>query len=479
MLFNSFSYVLFLWAVFVLFWTWRTKRKLRYSMVLIASYWFYGQSHWGYVSLLAISTVVDFIAGASIQKAHDREDSRSAKLWLWVSLLVNLGLLGTFKYFDFFVGSVEALLGEMGVDASFWRLNLILPVGISFYTFQTLSYSIDIYRRQMKPTKSFLDFAVYVAFFPQLVAGPIVRAIDFIPQMANPAPPTRMRIGQGTFLILQGLTKKLLIADLLATQFIDPTMADPARLEALGGMGVIVLGMGFLLQVYGDFCGYSDIAIGSAKVLGFELRPNFDMPFGAITLDKFWQRWHISMSSWFRDYVYIGLGGSRKGPYVAMWNNFVTLLIVGLWHGSSWNYVIFGGLHGIALAGTRMFRMVFGTDARWAKTFLWGAFGWFLTQAFTAVTILMYRTDTMDDWYTLVGQMGDVFRLGARMPDMIWLLYAVALATHMTPQKRCDQVRDGYARLPMLVQAAIMVGMMILLFGLRPPGTVPFYYFQF
>lgn len=478
MLFNSFSYVLFLWTVYVLFWTWREKRKLRYSMVLIASYWFYGQSHWGYVSLLAISTLVDYVAGLSIERAHGRDDKRTAKFWMGVSLVVNLGLLCTFKYFDFFTGSVEDLLGQFGVDASFWRLNLILPVGISFYTFQTLSYTIDIYRKKMKPTQSFLDFSVYVAFFPQLVAGPIVRAIDFIPQMAAPAPPTRERVGQGIFLILQGLTKKLLMADILATQFIDPTMADPARLGGLGALGVLMLGMGFLLQVYGDFAGYSDIAIGSAKILGFELLPNFDMPFGSVTLEKFWQRWHISMSSWFRDYVYIGLGGSKKGPARAMWNNFLTLMVVGLWHGSSWNYVIFGAFHGVALAGTRMFRTIVG-DVWWRKTFVWAALGWPLTNGFVALTILMYRTSSMDSWGQLMGQMTDWTRVGVRMPGEIWLLYAVALATHMIPQGRCDRIRDAYARLPVLIQAAIVVGMMILLFGMRPPGTVPFYYFQF
>jgi D-alanyl-lipoteichoic acid acyltransferase DltB (MBOAT superfamily) len=478
MLFNSLSYVLFLWVVFVLFWAGRDRRRLKYALLLGASYWFYGQAHWAYVTLLAASTLVDFVAGAAIDRAHDRDDRRTAKSWLAVSLVLNLGLLGTFKYFDFFSASVEELLGSLGVDAATWRLDLLLPVGISFYTFQTLSYTIDIYRRQLRPSRDLLEYAVYVSFFPQLVAGPIVRARDFLPQMAAPVEPTARRVGEGVFQILQGLTKKLVIADLLGSRLVDPVFADGERMASLGAPGVIVLGLGFALQVYGDFGGYSDIAIGSARLLGFSLRPNFDRPLAATTLDGFWRRWHISMTTWFRDYVYVGLGGNRGGLPRACWNMFVTMVVVGLWHGASWNFVLFGAVHGVAMTGVQVFRQVVG-EAPFRSGRPWAAASWLMTLLFAALTILFYRAPDLGTWWGLMQRLGQWSHVGLVLSWQIWVLGAVAFAVHMLPHAAGRRARDAYARSPALVQAAVIVVMTVLLFGLRPPGTVPFYYFQF
>ncbi|MEM7511013.1 MAG: MBOAT family O-acyltransferase [Bacteroidota bacterium] len=342
MLFNSLAFLIFLPVVFLLYWfVFNKNLKLQNLLILISSYVFYGWWNWRFLSLIAISTIVDYIMGFNIQSASD---DRIKKRWLWLSIAINLGILGFFKYFNFFIDSWIDLLGLFGYEITYsWTLNIILPVGISFYTFQTMSYTIDVYRGKLIPTRDFISFASFVSFFPQLVAGPIERATNLLPQMLNTRFFSYEKSIQGLRLILWGMFKKVVIADNLAP-FVDGIFGDYQELNG----GVLVLGaIYFSLQIYCDFSGYSDIAIGVSKLFGFELMSNFKFPFFSRNVAEFWRRWHISLSTWFRDYVYIPLGGSRGTQFNALKNIFIIFLVSGFWHGAKWTFIIWGLVHAL------------------------------------------------------------------------------------------------------------------------------------
>ncbi|MDP5170171.1 MAG: MBOAT family protein [Bacteroidia bacterium] len=341
MIFNSFEFVIFLPIVFLIYWSLsRADLKAQNVFLLIASYFFYGWWDWRFLSLIAFSTLVDFIIGKEIHRA---EKPATRKLFLWISLGVNLGLLGFFKYYNFFADSLrEGLLG-LGIEMNTWTLEIILPVGISFYTFQTLSYSIDIYYRKLTPTNDFVSFATFVAFFPQLVAGPIERASNLLPQFFSRRDFSFKNAIQGTNLIVYGFFKKVVIADRLAI-YVNSVFSNPADQNSITiALGVIF----FSFQIYCDFSGYSLIARGVAKLLGFELMVNFRRPYLSQTVPEFWRRWHISLSTWFRDYVYIPLGGNRVSIPRYYANLMIVFLVSGLWHGANWTFIIWGALHGI------------------------------------------------------------------------------------------------------------------------------------
>lgn len=306
---------------------------------LFASWFFYACWDWRFLSLILFSTVLDFFVGSRIHKSIAKKTRR---LWLLLSLFGNLGILATFKYYDFFAESLIQLTG-----ASIPLIQVALPVGISFYTFQTLSYTIDIYRKQLVPTRSFSDFALFVAFFPQLVAGPIVRAREFLPQLEpNAATPTPTKVQQGLSDIIVGLFKKVVIADTIGRGIGDPFFENP---EAYGTLGAICAIYAVAFQFYGDFDGYSRIAIGCGRMLGFELPENFRSPFTSRTMIDLLRRWHITLSTWMRDYLYFPLGGNRCSPKRALFNVVATMFLVGLWHGAGWNFPIWGLLLGLGL----------------------------------------------------------------------------------------------------------------------------------
>jgi D-alanyl-lipoteichoic acid acyltransferase DltB (MBOAT superfamily) len=309
----------------------------------VSSYFFYGYWDWRFTGLLALSTVVDFFIG---KKLFVSESSKRRRMLLITSMVVNLGILGFFKYFGFFVDSFEAITTSFGIHLDYLHLNIILPVGISFYTFQTMSYTIDIYRRRMEPTNSLLDFAVFVAFFPQLVAGPIERAANLLPQISKLPRVTKDQIEKGITLIVFGLFMKVMIGDTTG-RIVDRVFGEPEIYKSPELLAALVL---FSIQIYADFSGYSSIARGVAKLLGIELMKNFEQPYLSTNITEFWRRWHISLSSWLKDYLYISLGGNRKGKYRTYINLMLTMLLGGLWHGASWNFVIWGGLHGLYLA---------------------------------------------------------------------------------------------------------------------------------
>jgi len=343
MVFNTIEFFIFLTLTFFLFWKVFNKTLVTQNIfILIISYTFYAFWDWRFLSLIFLSTVVDFFVGQCIEKS---KETSKKKLWLGLSVFFNLGLLGFFKYYNFFIDSWISMLSVLGYGVkSAWTLKIVLPVGISFYTFQTMSYSFDVYHKNIKATKSFLSFAAFVSFFPQLVAGPIERASNLLSQIATKRIFSYKQSVEGLKLILWGLFKKMVIADALAP-IVDDVFANYSSYPA----STLILGVVFFsFQIYGDFSGYSDIAIGTAKLFGIELMSNFKFPYFSRNIAEFWKRWHISLSEWFMYYVYIPLGGSRKTKWIAIRNISIVFLISGLWHGANWTFLFWGGLHAVA-----------------------------------------------------------------------------------------------------------------------------------
>lgn len=365
MLFNSFSFAIFFAIVLSGYWLLKRWVRGQNILLLVASYVFYGWWDWRFLSLLALSTFVDYWVAGKIQGlalGGSDTDKVIRKRWLTLSIVTNIGVLAFFKYFNFFIESARALLMAVGFEPNPIYLEIILPVGISFYTFQTLGFTIDVYRRQAVPPRHFSTFALYVAFFPQLVAGPIERATALLPQFEAPRRFDRIQFVDGVHLILWGLFKKVYVADNLA-QVVNATFANPSA----SGFEVMIAVYAFAFQIYGDFSGYSDIARGCGKCMGFDLMHNFRYPYVSINPSDFWRRWHISLSTWLRDYLYIPLGGNRGTSLATYRNLFITMLLGGLWHGATWLFVIWGAYQGVLLIVHRLF-------TEWRERV--GGFGW-------------------------------------------------------------------------------------------------------
>jgi alginate O-acetyltransferase complex protein AlgI len=339
LLFNSYEFLIFLPIVFLLYWfVFQKKLKAQNAFLLIASYLFYGWWDWRFLGLIALSSLVDYLVGL---KLGEEDNPQKRNILLGISLAVNLGMLGFFKYFNFFIDSTVQLINSIGFQANPYSLQLILPIGISFYTFQTMSYTIDIYRKEIEPTKDIFAFFAFVSFFPQLVAGPIERASKLLPQFFASRNFSYKDGSEGMRWILWGLFKKVVIADNCAI-YADRIFNNP-----LGQSGsTFFLGsILFTIQIYMDFSGYSDVAIGTSRLFGFRLSKNFSYPFFSTNIAEFWSKWHISLTSWFRDYVYIPLGGNRRGLHMRILNTFIVFILIGLWHGAEWKYIVWGGVN--------------------------------------------------------------------------------------------------------------------------------------
>ena len=348
MLFNSFEFLLFLPIVFLLYWfVFNRSLKWQNAFVVVASYVFYGWWDWRFLLLIAFTSLCSWASGLLIEKYADVPKSRNifrdSRFYLWANILLNLGILGFFKYFNFFVQSFVDAFAAFGITLHATTLHIILPVGISFYTFQALSYSIDVYRKQLPPTRDAVAFLAYVSFFPQLVAGPIERATNLLPQFQRPRTFDYAQAVDGCRQMLWGFFKKIVIADNCAVyvnQVFD-TYQDQS------GSTLLLAAIFFTFQIYGDFSGYSDIAIGCAKLFGIQLMRNFNVPYFSRDIAEFWRRWHISLTTWFRDYIYIPLGGSRTTKAKIIRNTFIIFLVSGLWHGANWTFVVWGAYHAV------------------------------------------------------------------------------------------------------------------------------------
>ena len=341
MLFNSIDFLVFLPIVFLLYWkVFQKNLRLQNALILVSSYIFYGWWDWRFLSLILFSTIVDFFIGQFIFKS---ESNKKRKMLLITSLLVNLGLLGFFKYYNFFLENFVQAFSFFGRSISFSSLKIILPVGISFYTFQTLSYTIDIYKKKIKPSYNFLSFAAFVSFFPQLVAGPIERASQLLPQFSKSRNFDYSKSVDGLRQILWGFFKKIVIADTCATY----ANLIFNNYQEYTGLSLFIGAIFFAFQIYGDFSGYSDIAIGTSRLFGFNLMQNFNFPYFSRDIAEFWRRWHISLSTWFRDYVYIPLGGSKGGNFNKIRNVFIIFLVSGFWHGANWTFIAWGALNAL------------------------------------------------------------------------------------------------------------------------------------
>ena len=405
MVFNSLGFFIFLPVVFSIYWFVLQKRlKLQNVFLLLASYFFYGWWDWRFLGLIFLSTVVDYCIGIQIEK---QDTAIQKKRWLWCSVIFNVGLLAFFKYFNFFITSwVDACAAIGYTIKSTWTLKVLLPVGISFYTFQTMSYSFDIYYQRLKPTKDFLGFAAFVSFFPQLVAGPIERASNLLSQVLNKRTFNYEQCVSGLKLILWGLFKKVVIADALAP-IVDDVFANYTSYPA----STLVMGVVFFsFQVYGDFSGYTDIAIGTSKLFGIELMSNFKFPNFSRNVAEYWQRWHISLSTWFRHYIYIPLGGSRVGKLTAVRNICIIFLVSGFWHGANWTFIFWGAFH--ALVFIPVFLM--GRNTIYKHSVI-GENTWFpslleigqvlLTFAIVTFSRIFFRAPSLTDAFAYIGRL--------------------------------------------------------------------------
>jgi D-alanyl-lipoteichoic acid acyltransferase DltB (MBOAT superfamily) len=437
------------------------------------SYVFYSAWDPVFVVLLWASTIVDWNAAAIIDRA--KTDGRR-RLLMALSVIVNLGFLGYFKYGGFLLENLVSAAQALGIDYHPAKPDIVLPIGISFYTFHSLSYTIDVYRRKTKPWTSFLDFALYVTFFPQLVAGPILRANYFLPQCKTPRRATREAFGWGLAMLILGLFMKNVVADVLCAPAVDEVFATDGRLpvgDAWTGT------LAFAGQIFCDFAGYSTCAIGASLCLGFSIPDNFRFPYAALGFSDFWQRWHISLSSWLRDYLYIPLGGNRKGPTRTQINLMLTMLIGGLWHGASWTFVVWGGLHGAYLIGERVVRAA-TADATWTKTALAKLTGIAVTFLLVCVAWVFFRAQTFGQAFTLLGSMfgfgGGTASVDPRNRMLVGVTIIAILAVHFYMRDR--SLEDAAGRVPTNLRVLALAAMLFSVILMQGEDRA-FIYFQF
>jgi D-alanyl-lipoteichoic acid acyltransferase DltB (MBOAT superfamily) len=468
MLFNSFDFFIFFVIVFTVYRLLPHRPGLYF--LLLASYCFYGYWQWSYTGLLFLTTILDFCVGLLI--ARESTPSKR-KLLLCLSVAANLSLLGAFKYYNFFAGSISSWFGVSAIP-----LNVLLPVGISFYTFQSMSYTIDVYRGILKPRRNLVDFALFVSFFPQLVAGPIVRAVDFLPQLAKKPEWDWTRTRAGLHLVLRGFIEKVVIADNLAP-VVERVYSDP---NSFSGIDLWIGTYCFAFQILADFAGYTDIARGVAKLLGYEFLENFRRPYVAVNISDFWRRWHISLSTWLRDYLYIPIGGSRKGKGRTYLNLFITMILGGLWHGANWTFLIWGFFHGALLAIHHAFRDWRRSSKPEAQESMNPAFRFLLMMlTFHVVCIgwVLFRAQSIGAAFDMFSGM---FRITAPeffTSSLVPYLILCSLLYLFLIFEENWKLAMRFERLPFALRAATIVAFLILLVVFVPAERTAFIYFQF
>ena len=446
---------------------------LRLLFVVLFSYYFYYKSSGTYFFLLAVVTLSDFTL-ARLMERTERKGARRALLI--TSLCINLGLLCYFKYTNFFYEMLAPLRG-----GQFHALDIFLPVGISFFTFQSLSYTLDVYRGELKALRNPLDYAFFVSFFPQLVAGPIVRARDFIPQIRRPVVVTPEMFGRGVYFIAAGLFKKAILSDYISVNFVERIFDNPGLYSGIENLFGVY---GYALQIYCDFSGYSDMAIGLALLLGFHFPLNFRSPYKASSITEFWHRWHISLSTWLRDYLYISMGGNRRGKLRTYFNLFMTMLLGGLWHGASWNFVFWGAIYGIALALHKFWRSLLGRDMHYQSRGIRRVLGILLTFHLVCLCWIFFRNSTFEASWTMIHQIVANFQpqLFGQLVDgykMVFAFMAVGFVLHFLPDRWEEACQRGVIRLPLVAQALLLILIIYVVIQVKTSDIQPFIYFQF
>jgi alginate O-acetyltransferase complex protein AlgI len=471
--FHSLDYLLFLALVLCGYWLLARRQMFRLLLVIVASCVFYMAWQPQYIALLLAATVVDFGAGRAIASAKTQ---RAKQGWLAMSLVANLGLLGAFKYYNFFAGATADLLAAIGIDVQPTYLDVLLPVGISFYTFECLSYTIDVYRGRIEPTRSFPKFAFFVTFFPHLVAGPIVRPGDLLPQLAERPRLTTAIVGEGLFLIATGLVKKVAIADYLAVNLVDRVFDDPAAYHA---PEIMLALYAYTMQIYCDFSGYTDVARGSAKLFGLQLPENFDRPYQASSPAEFWRRWHMTLSTWLRDYLYYPLGGSRVSPGRAYFNLGLTMFLIGLWHGAAWTFVVYGLLQAAAMVIHRFFYRRSGRTAQTVDPPWLRAIKVIGTLHFVVLSRVFFRAADLQNAGDVGAQLlSGAFSIG-HVQASVLLVLALGYAAHYTPRGFYRGLQARFVQLPAPVQGAVLAAVGGGLMLVASEDVVPYIYFQF
>jgi D-alanyl-lipoteichoic acid acyltransferase DltB (MBOAT superfamily) len=468
LLFNSAEFLCFFIAFLSLFLLLKKQRFLRNLWTVAFSLFFYYKCSGFYFLILLFSTITDYYLGFAIYKVSKKSVKRA---YLILSLVSNLGILAYFKYSNFIVNS----LNDLGCDLQ--TINIFLPIGISFFTFQTLSYSIDIYRGNLKPEKSILNFAFFVTFFPQLVAGPIVRAKEFLPQLRQKLHLSNSGFGKAVFLIGNGLFKKAVISDYISSNFVDRIFENP---NLYSGFENLLGVYGYSLQIYCDFSGYSDLAIGIALLLGFNLPDNFNYPYKSSSITEFWRRWHISLSSWLKDYLYISLGGNRKGRVRTYINLMITMFLGGLWHGANWKFVFWGALHGLMLVIEKLIKPY----VRLPKNKITKVVGVLFTFHFVSFCWIFFRAKTYINAFEIITQIFNNFdvRLIHQVFDSytgIVLLIIVGFVLHFKSIKIDKVYSHLLTRAPVFIKALYLAFICWLFVQLSSSEVIPFIYFQF
>ncbi len=445
--------------------------RLRLYFLIIASYGFYAFWNWAFCFLLAGSSVFNWFVGSRIFRSRT---DRARKLWVGFAVSANLAALGYFKYYNFGLDSLNAVIESLHLGRDIPYLDVILPVGISFFTFHGISYVVDIYRRKIEQPAPLSHVLFYIAFFPQLVAGPIVRASHFLPQIARPVDPSDIRARRALLLILGGLFKKVVLANYLATNLADDVFFDPTQ---YGTWDLLLANYGYAAQIYCDFSAYTDIAIGIAALLGYRFPWNFNQPYRAMGLQDFWQRWHISLSSWLRDYLYISLGGNRDGAFKRYRNLFLTMLLGGLWHGASWNFVIWGGMHGAALV---LEHAVFKGNMRAAmRTLPRKIIATALTFQFVCFTWIFFRAADFSHAFAYFAGFARIDQPMTLATPFNLSLLALAMSLHFLPQTWPARLEFATRRVPLILWGALAGATIVAIDSLGPAGVAPFIYFQF
>jgi len=468
MLFPTISFAVFFAVVFPITWGLNSRNTWKKWFLVAASYYFYAFWRVEFTLLLAASSVGNYLVALLLGALPD---GRARKLVLWLAVAANLSVLGFFKYWDFFAAQLINLAGMFGVVTNVPFIEMALPVAISFLTFHALSYIIDVYDRTLKPTRSLVDILLYISFFPHLIAGPIVRAAKFLAQTTHTSYLADVRLGPSVFLIVGGLFKKVIIANYLSTDFVDGVFRSPGDYSSLD----LLLGMyAYAIQIYCDFSAYTDIAIGVANLLGYQFPQNFNQPYRALSVQDFWRRWHITLSTWLRDYLYIRLGGNRGGRIRTYVNVMVTMLLGGLWHGASWNFVLWGGLHGAALVIERAFGWTGAPRTRWRAVL-----AWVVTFHFVCLTWVFFRSPSNEATSAYFATLFSGASWSTTMTPLVATVLVLGALTQVIPARWSEAIEARYDTGSLAFKIAVPFAVIFLICVAAPSGIAPFIYFQF